>query len=160
MTENPEKNSQIRPPDAPARRPGTWRKGESGNPAGKPPGTRKRITRALEAQIADAAPDLLASVIAEGRNDWRPALELLKIIGLNKRTVVEALDLPKMENASDILAGQRHIIEQVASGEMSAEEGAALSALLDRQRQAIEGADMEQRLAALEARVREGNLDP
>ena len=139
---------------------GRWKPGVSGNPRGKPPGARRLIMRALEGQIAAAAPDLLASVIAEGRTDWRPALELLKIIGLNKRTVVEALDLPKMENASDILAGQRHIIEQVASGEMSAEEGAALSALLDRQRQAIEGADMEQRLAALESHVREGNPDP
>ena len=152
MSNEPEKSGE-------SRNDGRWKPGVSGNPRGKPPGARRLIMRALEGQIAAAAPDLLASVIAEGRNDWRPALELLKIIGLNKRTLVEALGLPKMETSSDILAGQRHIIEQVASGEMSAEEGNALSVMLDRQRQAIEGADMEQRVAAIESRIREGNPD-
>jgi hypothetical protein len=152
MTDAPEKNNESRPADAPARRPGTWQKGQSGNPAGKAPGVRKRITRAIEGQIAAAAPELVAAVIKAGRTDWRPAMELLKAIGLGRRTMIEAPDLPPMASAADIAAGQRHIIEQVAAGEMTAEEASALSTLLERQRQALETDDLAARIAELEQR--------
>jgi hypothetical protein len=155
MTENPEKSSETRPPPAPARRPGTWQKGQSGNPAGKPIGARKRITRAIEGQIAEAAPELVASVIEAGRTDWRPALELLKMIGLKARTLIEAPDLPPLQDAADIVAAQAHVIKQVTSGEMSADEGAALAALLEAQRKALETETLEARLAALEQRAYE-----
>ncbi len=155
MTDEPEKSSESRPADAPARRPGTWQKGQSGNPAGKPLGARKRLTRALEAQIAEAAPELVASVIEAGRTDWRPAMELLKVLGLKARTLVEASELPPLASAADIAAGQAHIIEQVAAGEMAAEEGAALSALLESQRKALETTEFAERIAALEQRTQE-----
>lgn len=155
MTEGPENFSDSSAGDDPVRRPGTWQKGQSGNPAGKPIGARKRITRAIESQIAAAAPELVASLIEAGRTDWRAAVELLKAIGMGKRTVVEAPDLPAMASASDVVAAHAHIVQEVAAGEMSAEEGAALSALLEGQRKAIETNDLAERLAALEARAGE-----
>lgn len=151
MTENPEKSSQIRPPAAPVRRPGTWQKGQSGNPAGKPLGARKRLSRALEGQIAEAAPELVASLIAAGRTDWRPALELLKLLGVKARTLIEA-DLPPLQDAADVVAAQARVIEQVASGELSAEEGGALAALVEAQRKALETSALAARIEALEQR--------
>ena len=133
------------------RRPGTWQKGQSGNPAGKPIGARKRLTRALEGQIAEAAPELVASLIAAGRTDWRPALELLKLLGVKARLLIEA-DLPPLQDAADVVAAQARVIEQVASGEMSAEEGESLATLLEAQRKALETSALAARIEALEQR--------
>lgn len=132
---------------------GQFRPGQSGNPRGKPPGTRKKIVRAIESQIADAAHDLTAVVIEAALTNWRAAIELLKLLGVGKRTMVEAPDMPPMGNASDIVSAYTHIIGQVAAGEMSIEEADGVAALLEQHRKAIETEYLARRLAELKQMI-------
>lgn len=60
------------------------------------------------------------------------------------------LDLPPIAKAEDIPAAMVRIIEAVAAGEVTLEQGQGLAALLEGQRKAIETADLETRLKRLE----------
>lgn len=60
------------------------------------------------------------------------------------------LDLPSIAKAEDIPAAMVRIIEAVAAGEVTLEQGQGLAALLEGQRKAIETADLETRLKRLE----------
>ena len=60
------------------------------------------------------------------------------------------LELPVIETASDIAAALGSVTDAVAAGEMSPEEGAAVAAILEVQRRAVETVELERRLTALE----------
>ena len=60
------------------------------------------------------------------------------------------LDLPALTNAADLAAALGSVVNAVASGELSPEEGQAVAAILEGQRRALETVDLEQRLSALE----------
>ena len=62
------------------------------------------------------------------------------------------LDLPAMQSAADLPAVLGTVAQAVASGDLTPEEGQALAAVVKAQRRAIETADLEQRVAALEQR--------
>ena len=63
------------------------------------------------------------------------------------------LALPPVAAAADIPPALAAVIAAVADGELSPEEGQALGAMLELQRRAVETMELEQRLAALEARA-------
>jgi len=58
--------------------------------------------------------------------------------------ISSAADLPKAANA---------LLQAVSAGELSPEEGTAISALLALQSRVLEAAELEQRIAALEQRL-------
>ena len=61
--------------------------------------------------------------------------------------------LPRIEKVQDVLRAMGHIIEYVGKGEVTPNEGAAISGLLAEVRNALEGTEIERRLAELEARA-------
>jgi hypothetical protein len=63
-----------------------------------------------------------------------------------------ALKLPSLETSADLVAALASITNAVASGELTPEEGQSVAAILEQQRRAIETIQLEQRIAALEAR--------
>ena len=64
-----------------------------------------------------------------------------------------AITLPKLMAAGDLPSVTSAVLEAVASGDMTPSEGEAVSRLVEVHRRAVETADMEQRLAALEAKA-------
>jgi len=150
MTVESEKNTENREPK-PRRR--LFQKGQSGNPAGRPVGARKKITAAIEGRIADAAPELIEGLIADARKDARVALDLLKLLGLGRRTVIELPDALPIRTIDDIRAAHAIVIEKVLAGEICIEDGMALFGLLERHREAIEVAELAAEVKELKARV-------
>ena len=61
------------------------------------------------------------------------------------------LDLPATDTAEGVAAAYGFLIQQVASGEISPEQAGSVSQILEAQRRAIESAELERRVAELEA---------
>lgn len=140
---------------------GRWQRGQSGNPRGRPRNSRSQLAAQLDAAAEQDAPAVYAAIRQSALKGDTAAQALLmaRWWPAVKRTFVDIPDMPAVENAEDIGRACAHIVARVANGEMTLEEGAALSELLERLQKSLVAVDVEERLAALESHVREGNSD-
>lgn len=128
-----------------------WRRGQSGNPRGKPAGARNKTLIALDAIGAKGAEEVLQRVVADARaGDMRAAEVILARVWPARRGRPVMLALPPMVTASDLPAALGAVTAAVANGTITPDEGLAVASILDMQRRGIEAADFEARLAALE----------
>ena len=137
-------------------RPGRFRPGQSGNPAGRPKGARNRTTMAVE-EILDGEADALARKAIElALNGDTVALRLcLERIAPAKRERPSPFTLPKLESAADAVQASAALVEAVAAGELTTGQAAELGKLVESFVRAVEAADLEERLSALERTVRQ-----
>lgn len=134
-----------------------WPKGVSGNPAGRPRGSRHEALKALDAIGTEGATEVMRSVVKAAREgDMRAAEILLRRLWPERKGRPVALDLPEPNNAAGVAEALAAITRAVAAGELSPEEGQAVAGILETQRRAIETVELESRIAALEARNGEG----
>jgi hypothetical protein len=130
-----------------------FEKGQSGNPAGKPPGTRHKLTLAAEALLDGEAEALTRKAIEIALKGDTTALRLcLERILPPRKSRKVALDLPKIEKAEDLLQAFAAVVSGMAAGELAPDEATAIAGVLEARRKAIETVDIERRLAALEQR--------
>ena len=129
--------------------------GQSGNPSGRPPGSRHAALLALDAIGAEVAKQVMESVVyAAQTGDMRAADILLRRLWPERKGRLVLFDIPPIETASDIAAALGMIPSAVAGGEATPEEGAAMTAILEAQRRAIETVELERRVTALEQRAK------
>jgi hypothetical protein len=127
--------------------------GKSGNPAGKPRGARHAALVALDAIGEQGATDALHAVVgAAACGDLRAAEILLSRVWPVRKGRPVVLDLPTMKSAADLPTALAAVTEAVAAGDLTPDEGQAVAAVLEAQRRAIATAELEARVAALEAR--------
>jgi hypothetical protein len=133
---------------------GRFRPGQSGNPSGKPPGTRSRANQIVERLFLEEGDlETIARKVvdaAKAGEQWAIQAILTRVAPPRKSAPVK-LDLPKIAGAPDLVAAMAVVIEAVAAGEIDPEEATAVAALLETKRRTIETAEHEARLAALEA---------
>ncbi len=123
-----------------------------GNP-GRPRGSRHEALKALDAIGAENAADVMKAVVAAAKGgDMRAAEILLKRLWPERKGRPVLVDLPEMTTAAGIATALGTVAQSVGAGDLSPEEGQAVSAILENHRRAIETADLEARIAALEAR--------
>jgi hypothetical protein len=145
MSDIPEKTERKQP-----RR---WHPGQSGNPSGRPKGSRHRALLALDAMGQENSADIMQAVVAAAKGgDMRAADILLRRLWPERKGRPVTLDLPPMQTAADLPAALSAVAAAVAAGDVTPEEGQAIAAVVEAHRRAIETAEIEQRLAALEAR--------
>lgn len=127
-------------------------KGVSGNPAGKPRGTRHRATQLAERLMSADLEDVTRAVIGMAKAGDMTAARLIleRLVPVRKGRPVP-FDLPAMDTAADVSAAIGAVVAAVADGALSPEEGQAVAGILEARRKAIETVDIEARLAALEA---------
>jgi hypothetical protein len=140
--------------EGPLRVRGRFARGVSGNPAGRPRGSRNR-TAALCADLlsADAAP-IFEKVIKMAKRGDAIALKLcvdrlLPVRAARDRAV--ELVLPAAECAADLVRAAAVVIDRAAAGDITLSEAKEFMALLEQQRRAIETSDLAVRIEALEA---------
>lgn len=105
-------------------------------------------------------PDVVRTVIdAAKKGDMVAAKLILERIVPAPRGRPVRLELPPIKNPGDVVLAAAAITAEVASGELTAEEALAITALLEFQRKAIETAELEVRLQALEDRERTRDVD-
>jgi hypothetical protein len=128
-----------------------FRPGQSGNPAGKPKGTRHKATLAIEALLEGEAEALTRRAVEMALNGDMQALRIcMDRLAPMRRDRPVTFDLPMMETIEDLSKATKAILIAVAAGELTPSEAAELGKLVDAHAKAIEVTDLHRRLAALE----------
>jgi Family of unknown function (DUF5681) len=127
-------------------------KGQSGNPAGKPPGARHRATMAAEALLDGEVQALTRKAIERALEGDGVALRLCleRILPARKDRPVK-FDLPPIKTASDICKALGAIAKSMAAGELTPDEAGTVATVMEAHRKAIETVELEERVRRLEA---------
>lgn len=128
-------------------------KGVSGNPRGRPAGSRNQAT-VLAMQLLEGEVEALTRKAVElALAGDIPALRLCleRLLPPCKGRLIE-LGLPAVRSAQQVPAAFAALLAALAGGKVTTEEAQAVASLLEQYRRALETADLEQRVAALEGR--------
>lgn len=129
-----------------------FKKGQSGNPSGRPKGARNKTTLAVEALLDGDAARLTKKAIERALAGDVTALRLcLDRISPPSRERRVSFKLPRLESADDLPDATAAVIRTVAEGELALSEGEAILRMMDCFRRAFDSAEIERRLLALEA---------
>ena len=144
---------------APVGRP--FPKGQSGNPAGRPPGARNHATLMAELLLEGEGEVLTRKAVELALEGDTTALKLcLERILPQRRSRRVVFDLPPIDRIEDLGKAIGSVLQEAANGQLFLDEAAALIGMMEFKRKALETIDLEQRLQALEAEVAEGEREP
>ena len=128
-----------------------FEKGESGNPAGRPRGSRNRATLLMEGLLADDAEAIGRKAIELAKQGDMAAIRLCmdRLSPVRKDEPV-AFELPPLDKPADSVAAAE-IVAAVAAGELTPSEAAELAKVVDVYVRAIATNAFDERLTKLEA---------
>lgn len=129
------------------KRPGRWKPGESGNPAGRKPGSGE--VAQIRAAIAARVPELLTALMAKALDGDVGAARLLlerAVAPLKAAEQTQALMLPE----GSLTEQGRAVLASVASGELAPGQGATLLGAIGTLARVVEIDDLAARVAELE----------
>jgi hypothetical protein len=130
---------------------GQFAPGRSGNPSGRPKGSRNATTLAIEALFDGEAEALTRKVIELAKTGDMQALKLcMDRLAPPRRSSPVMFELPRLKSASDAVDASAAIVAAVASGELTPSEASELSTVMQQFTRAIEAADFEARILKLE----------
>ena len=128
-----------------------WKKGESGNPAGKAQGTRHKATTMLLSLMEQNAESITKTVIESARaGDLTAARMVLDRLVPHAKERPILLALPDTSTAEGVSHAQQAILQAVASGEITPGEGSILTSITENHRRSIATYELEARITALE----------
>src|SRR5262249_6524375 len=129
-----------------------FEKGESGNPAGRPRGSRNRATLLMEGLLADDAQAIGRKAIAMEKQGDMAAIRLCmdRLSPVRKGEPV-AFELPPLNKPADSVAAAAEIVAAVAAGELTPSEAAELAKVGDGYGRAVAATALDERLTKLEA---------
>jgi hypothetical protein len=132
---------------------GKFKRGSSGNPAGRPQGARHKVTLAVEALLEGQHKALTQTAIRLAQMGDGPALRLcLDRIAPARRDSPITFALPPITTAGDTVTASAALLSAVAQGDVTPDEAGRVMALLTAHRTLVETDDLEQRISALEGR--------
>jgi hypothetical protein len=131
---------------------------QRGNNAGKgrPCGSRNKATLAIDKLLDGQAEAITQKCVALALEGDTTALRLAmeRIAPVRKgRPVV--MSLPAVDKPTDVTAAISAVVASMAAGNLTPEEASAVAGVIEVQRRAIETADHEARLTAIEDRLKE-----
>jgi hypothetical protein len=125
--------------------------GRSGNPAGKPRGTRHKATLAMEGLLDGEAEALTRKAVEMALGGDTVALRLcLDRLCPPRKDRHVTFSLPKIESAADAVKATAALVEAVAAGDLTPSEAAELGKLVEAYIRAIEATELDERLSRLE----------
>ncbi len=131
----------------------TFKPGQSGNPAGRPRGTRNASTK-LREQIAADLPGILETLVSAARSgDVSAARVLIDRCLPPLRAESAAVSLPAVAKAESLTDAGRAVLDAVAAGRLAPETGRELIGALASLGRVAEIDELERRLCALEAQT-------
>jgi hypothetical protein len=133
---------------------GQFVKGVSGNPSGRPPGSRNQSTLLMESMLEGQAEQLTQKAIDLALDGDITALRLCleRLIPPRKGRPIR-LSLPPIESVQQIAAAMATVANAIGDGEITPNEGEVLAKILVAQKDVVLTADLERRMEALEQRV-------
>jgi Family of unknown function (DUF5681) len=137
--------------------------GQSGNPAGRPPGSRNKKTLALEEAFDEHAEEILKEVVGRAKEGEKSAMRLcMERMLAPKRERPVAIALPVIETPADARKALAVVAAELAEGSLTITEATRLIGLIERMLRLVgkiekmEQADREEEAAqALGRSVRE-----
>ena len=130
---------------------GRFKKGNSGNPKGRPAGSRHRASTLAESLIDGQSQELINKCIEMALEGDTVALRLcLERLLPPRKTSPINIKLPRMNNAIDLPKVTGAIVQAVSEGMIDPTTGEIFSRVIERHIKAVEAADFEQRLQVLE----------
>ncbi|MDP2296699.1 MAG: DUF5681 domain-containing protein [Pseudolabrys sp.] len=126
-------------------------KGVSGNPEGRPIGSRNKVTLAVESLLDGEAEVLTRKAIELAKGGDIAALRLCfdRILSPRKDRPV-SFALPAISSPKEAAATISAVLAAVAAGDISPAEGSEVGKLVDTYVKAVEAADLVERLERLE----------
>ncbi len=126
-------------------------KGQSGNPNGKPKGSRNKTTLAIEALFNGEAEALTRKVIEKALEGDMTALRLcLDRIAPAKKDAPVAFSMPPIQRADDAAKAMAGILRALADGDITPNEASSVAGVIETYRKTLETAEFEKRLQSLE----------
>lgn len=116
-----------------------FKKGVSGNPAGRPVGSKNKLTQLAQKLLENDAEEIVTAIIEKAKAGDSTAQRLcMERIMPPMRSSVIQINLPKLETSQDILKGYDALIDALAQGDLTLDELDRLSDVLENKRKAIE----------------------
>lgn len=133
-----------------------FEKGTSGNPNGRPKGSRNRSTLAAETLLDGEAEALTRKAIELALNGDLGAIRLCleRLIPARRSRVIQ-FDLPETSTVEDVVIAYDAVITAMADGEISPDEAATVAGVLESKRKAIETVELAEELNAMKSDVAE-----
>jgi hypothetical protein len=127
----------------------TFQPGQSGNPAGRRPGSRNKRTIAAERLFEETGDELTRMLIDLARSGHPVALKLCmdRVFPTKDRPVT--FDLPKMSTAADAVGAMGSIVLGLADGDLTPQEALKVAKLVESFSKTISTAELERELRKL-----------
>jgi hypothetical protein len=131
-----------------------FKKGQSGNPAGKRPGTQHKATLAAQELLEGDLQAITRVCIDKAKGGDLVACKLIldKLIP-NRRERAIDLQLPKLAGTGEIPQALADILVAVAQGKITPGEGQTVAAMMEIYRKSLETTDLLARIVALEEKI-------
>ena len=129
--------------------------GQSGNPAGRPKGSRNKATLAVEVLLDGEAEAITRKAIELAKKGDLAAIRLcLDRIAPQRKDRPVLFALPALGKAEDASASLAVIVAAVENGELTPSEAGELSKVVDTYARALLATELESRVTALEKKER------
>ncbi len=127
-------------------------KGQSGNPYGRPKGSRNKATLAVQALFDGEAETIGRKAIELAKEGDITAIRLVleRILPARKDSPVN-LSIPSITKSEDAVLAVSSIMQSVTNGDITPREGQVLSGIVDSLRKAIETTELEKKLDNLQS---------
>ena len=129
-----------------------FKKGESGNPQGRPVGTRNKTTWAALSLIEDEGEQLARKAVELALDGDLPALKLCmdRLLPPAKERPLEAFSLPQLNDQRSVLEALDTIANKLSQGELLPAEATSICKVLEQYRKHFETTELSERLETLE----------
>lgn len=135
----------------------------AGNTAsrGRPPGSRNKTTQAAQALFSENSEAICKKCLVLAMQADSTALRLCmeRILPASKSSPVH-FKMPKIRGLADLAKASQAILQAIANGELTIDEGQSMMALLERYRTIGETAELVPRLELLEEQYKSRNPRP
>lgn len=135
---------------------GRFAKGNPGGP-GRPPKPAMAAVAALDELGVQAARELIGVVMEQARAGNLKAVDMvLQRIWPVPRGRPVQIDAPPVRACTDLMSAHGAVVDAVLAGDVSAAEGARVSAVLETQRRIVSDVELERLITEFEERAAEG----
>ncbi len=131
-----------------------FQKGQSGNPRGRPKGSRNKATLAVQKLLDGEAEAITRKIIDKAKEgDMKAAQLCIERLLPPRRDHVVGFPLPPITKPEDAPAAFNAIAAAIASGQLAISDAAEVGKLIEGYVRAVEATDLAARLADVEKRL-------
>jgi hypothetical protein len=143
------------PPPARPANAGQFRKGQSGNPAGRAVGTVTKVTALVQKLLADKAEAIVTRIVADALagNGLAQRLVLERLMPPPRAARYITLDLPPVVSVADLPLALAAVASALATGSLSVEDAEVVAGIFKNFAEAIHSTEVESRLRVIEGEL-------